>query len=211
MNTIKLKGLIIDYSLSFTAASLMYFETEQIANLYLEHQDWMVVQQLVVDENILQKGTVSTRKREFSEIKKRLKDLTKDEFKFIITCTTDELKLFCLYLCSKTYKLIYEFIVEVIRDKYLMFDYLILDSDYVSFIESKTASSMKLQKITEKTQYKIKQVIFKILEQAGLIDSAKTKNIQKPYVSKELESIVAHSSVKYLAIFLYSDTDIKNI
>jgi predicted transcriptional regulator len=171
----------------------------------------MVVQQLVVDENILQKGTVSTRKREFSEIKKRLKDLTNDELKFIITCTTDELKLFCLYLCSKTYKLIYEFIVEVIRDKYLMFDYLILDSDYVSFIESKTASSMKLQKITEKTQYKIKQVIFRILEQAGLIDSAKTKNIQKPYVPKELESIVAHSSVKYLAIFLYSDTDIKNI
>jgi len=45
MNIIKFKGLIIDYSLSFTAASLMYFETEQIANLYLEHEDWVVVQQ----------------------------------------------------------------------------------------------------------------------------------------------------------------------
>lgn len=189
----------------------MVYETEQLAGFYLEHQDWVVVQQLVVDENILQKGTVSTRKREFSEIKKRLKNLSIDELKFIVTCTTDELKLFCLYLCAKTYRLIYEFIVEVMREKYLMFDYLIFDSDYTRFIESKTASSLKLQKITEKTQYKIKQVIFRILEQSTLIDSAKTKNIQKPYISQELESIITKSFVKYLAIFLYSDTDIKNI
>jgi len=189
----------------------MTYETEQLADLYLEHLDWAEVQQLIVDENILQKGTISTRKREFAELKKRLKELSSDEMRFIVTCTTDELKLFCLYLCAKTYRLIYEFVVEVIREKYLMFDYLILESDYTRFIESKTASSLKLQKITEKTQYKIKQVIFRILEQSTLIDSAKTKNIQKPYISQELESIVAKSCVKYLAIFLYSDIDIKNI
>lgn len=206
-----MKGLVIDYSLSFTAASLMYFETEQVANLYLEHQDWNVAKQLVIDENILQKGTVSTRKREFAEIKKRLKDLNNNELKFITECTIDELKFFCLYLCSRSYRLLYEFIVEVVREKYLMFDYSIFDSDYARFIESKTASSIKLQKMTEKTHYKIKQVIFKILAQSGLIDSVKTKNIQKPYIPKELETIVANFSVKYLAVFLYSDTDIKNI
>ncbi len=189
----------------------MTYETEQISELYLEHQDWAIVQQLVIDDNILQKGTVSTRKREFSEVKKRLKKLSSDELKFIVTCTTDELKLFCLYVCSRTYRLVYEFIAEVIRDKYLMFDYSILDSDYVRFIESKTASSLKLQSITEKTQYKIKQVIFRMLEQSSLIDSAKTKNIQKPYVSDELQSIVSKSSPSYMSIFLYSNTDIQII
>jgi hypothetical protein len=191
----------------------VHFETEQIANLYLKYQDWGIVQQLVIDDNILQKGTVSTRKREFSEIKKRLKDLNNNELKFITKCTTDELKLFCLYLCSRAYRLLYEFIVEVVREKYLMFDYSILDSDYARFIESKTASSLKLQNISEKTQYqyKIKNVIFRMLAQSGLIDSSKNKNIQKPYIPKELENIVANFSVKYLAVFLYSDTDIKNI
>ena len=189
----------------------MTYETEQLTELYLEHQDWAKVQQLVIDDNVLQKGTVSTRKREFSEVKKRLKKLSDDELNFIVGCTTDELKLFCLYLCSRTYRLVYEFVAEVIRDKYLMFDYSILDSDYVRFIESKTASSVKLQGITEKTQYKIKQVIFRILEQSTLIDSAKTKNIQKPYISEELQSIVSKSSPNYLSVFLYSDTDIQAI
>lgn len=31
-----------------------------------------------------------------------------------------------------------------------------------------------------------KQVMFKMLEQAGLIDSVETKMIQKPYLSEEL-------------------------
>jgi len=189
----------------------MYFETEQVANLYLEHQDWNVVGQLIVDKNIMQKGTISTRKREFAEIKKRLKHLNDDELKFITECTMDELKLFCLYLCSRTYRLLYEFIVEVVREKYLMFDYSILDSDYARFIESKTASSIKLQNITETTQYGIKNLIFRMLAQSGLIGSVKAKNIQKPYIPKKLETIVANYSVKYLAVFLYSDTDIKNI
>lgn len=200
-----------DYSLSFTAASLMLYETEQLTELFLEHQDWSEVQKLVIDENILQKGTIATRKREFSEVKKRIKELSNTELEFIKSATTDELKLYCLYLCARTYRLIYEFVSETIREKFLMFDYTILDSDYSRFIESKTASSAKLQSITEKTQYKIKQVIFRMLEQSNLIDSAKTRNIQKPYISDELQSIIASYDPKYLSMFLYSDTDIQTI
>lgn len=200
-----------DYSLSFTAASLMSFETEQIAQLYRIHNDWKKVENLVVNDNVMQKGTISTRKREFSEIKKRLKDVSNNDLDFISNATTDELKLYCLYLCSKSYRLIFEFISEVIREKYLMFDYFILDSDYVRFIESKIASSHKLQSITEKTQYKIKQVIFKILEQSTLIDSVKSRNIQKPYISEELQEIISQNSPHYLASFLYSDYEIQAI
>jgi len=198
-----------DYSLSFTAASLMHYETEQIARVYLEYQDWKRVQKAVVEDNILQKGTISTRKREFAEIKKRLKDLSNEEMHFLTDATTDEIKLFTLVLCAKTYRLIYEFIAEVIREKYLMFDYTIYDSDYAKFIESKIASSPKLQSVTEKTLAKIKQVIFKILEQSTLIDSVKTKNIQKPYISKELEELVAKKDSKLLACYLYSKQEIK--
>lgn len=105
-----------DYSLSLTAASLMNFETEQVALLYLEHKDWDIVKDLIVDDNILQKGTISTRKREFAEIKKRLTNISDEDLEFMSNCTTDELKLYCLFLCSKTYRLIFEFISEVIRE-----------------------------------------------------------------------------------------------
>jgi hypothetical protein len=189
----------------------MFYETEQVARLYLEHNEWKVVAEMVVDDNVLQKGTVSTRKREFAEIKKRLVNLHKEELLFLTEATTDEVKLYCLVLCAKSYRLIFEFISEVVRDKYLMFDYAIYDSDYAKFIESKTASSEKLQRITEKTKYKIKQVIFRILEQSSLIDSSKTRNIQKPYVSDELQNIVSQYDVRFLACFLYANGEIETI
>ena len=200
-----------DYSLSLTAASLMSFETEQVSLLYLEHKNWEVVKNLVVDDNIMQKGTISTRKREFAEIKKRLLTITDNDLEFISHCTTDELKLYCLFLCSKTYRIIFEFISEVIRDKYLMFDYSILDSDYARFFESKMMNSKKLQKITENTEYKIKQVIFKILEQSTLIDSSKLRNIQKPYISEDLERVIAKNNPRFLSSFLYADAEIQKI
>ena len=189
----------------------MFYETEQVAKLYLEYNDWKIVSRMVVEDNILQKGTVSTRKREFREIKKRLIKLSRDEMLFLTTATVDELKLYCLVLCAKTYRLIFEFISEVLRDKYLMFDYVIYNSDYATFIESKIASSVKLQNSAEKTKNKIKQVIFRILDQASLIDSSKTRNIQKPYISDELQNIVSQYDVKFLACFLYANGEIETI
>jgi len=200
-----------DYSLSFTAASLMHFEMEQVAALFEEHSDWKYVENQVVNENYLQKGTISTRKREFAEIKKRLKNTSTKELAFMHTCSCDELKLFCFYLCCQSYRLLYEFTIEVVRQKHLLYDYMLLNSDYQRFIDSKVANSPKLQSITEKTHAKIKQVIFKILEQAGLIDSISSKNIQKPYISHELESLIFMHNPNHLALLLYTDADIKTL
>jgi predicted transcriptional regulator len=197
-----------DYVLSFTAGSLMHYETEQVIALYDQYRDWNHVKDLVVNDNIMQKGTISTRKREFAEIKRRLNDISDDEISFVSSATTDEIKLFCLILCCRVYKLLYEFIVEVVREKLLLFEYQIDNSDYENFIESKMLSSDKLQNISDLTRAKIKQVIFKILEQSTLIDSVKNKNIQKPYISTELEQIITDYNPIFLAVFLYSQNDI---
>lgn len=182
---------------------------EQVALLYERDTDWVHVENQVVHENYLQKGTVSTRKREFAEIKKRLKGISAEELSFMHRCSSDELKLFCFYLCCRTYRLLYEFTIEVVRQKHLLYDYMLLNSDYQRFIDSKVANSPKLQSITEKTHAKIKQVIFKILEQASLIDSISSKNIQKPYITHELESLIFKHNPSHLALLLYPDADIK--
>lgn len=200
-----------DYSLSFTAASLMVHETEQILSLYQEHKDWDIVGKLVIDDNYLQKGTISTRKREFVELKKRLIGLDDNWINFSKNATRDEMKLFTLFLCAKTYRLIYEFLSEVVKMKLLSYDYQILNSDYERFIQAKMASSAKLQSCTESTINKIKQVIFKILEQATLIDNVRAKNIQRPFISQELINVVLKTDPKYLASLMLSDTDIINL
>jgi len=196
------------YLLSFTAASLAANETQIVSKIYQESKNWDIVKQKVVDDNILQKGTIATRKREFAEIKKRVSNLNEEELDFFIEAVGEELKHIALLSVYKTYKIIFDFAVEVIRKKYLLFDYEILDSDYENFFESKKLAYEKLNTISQKTYYKIKQVSFKIFEQAGILDSVKTKNIKKPYLSKTLIEIIVKDDPKYLKGFLYSDQDI---
>jgi hypothetical protein len=197
------------YILSFTAASLLSHENEVIVDFYLQTNDWDIVQAEVVENNLLQKGTISTRKREFAEIKNRLKTLTSSQLHFFKDANSSDIKYLCLLSCFKLYQFLFDFSSEILRNKILLFDYQILNSDYESFYDSKSNSYDNLNTVSETTRYKIKQVMFKIFEQSEIINSVKKKNLQKPYISDDLIKLIVLDNSKYLRAFLYSDNEIE--
>jgi len=203
-----LKGFIIDYTLSYTAAPLMPIETKNVVELYLQTQNWDEVKKKVIDDDILQKPTLDSRKRVFSELKKRLLNLTQPELEHFSDASMDDVKVLSLVSCLKTYRLMYEFVLEVIREKYLMFDYTIEPSDYSSFIESKEVSSPKLSGISETTHYKLKQVLFLILADVGLIESTKNHYITKPMLSEAVIKILLADNPKLLSALLMNNDEI---
>ena len=196
------------YILSYTSASLSAYESEVMAGLYLESNDWSLVRKSVIDENVLQKGSLTGRKRLFIELQKRLETLTPEQLAFYQDASSSDVKNLTMLSCFKLYGFIYGFSAEVLRKKLLLFDFQVLNSDYESFYDSKAVSFENLNTISEATQKKLKQVMFKMFEQAGFIDSVKTKNIQKPYLSEELTRLIVQDDPKYLSAFLYSDNEI---
>lgn len=196
------------YILSYTAASLSVYESEIIADLYGQTKDWDSVYQSVVEDNALQKGALSTRKREFIELKKRLQTLTPEQLSYYSDASSSDIKSLTMLSCFKLYKFIFDFATEIMRKKLLLFDFQMLNSDYESFYDSKRVAYDNLNTISEGTQYKLKQVMFLMFEQAGFIDSVKNKNIQKPYLSQELIKLIVVDDPKYLSAFLYNDYEI---
>lgn len=196
------------YLLSYTSLSLKANEAETIANLYKEIFDWDSVAKCVIEDDILQKGTIATRKREFVEFKKRLQTLTPEQLSYYEEATTIDVKNLTMLSCFKIYAFIYDFAIEVLRNKLLLFDFQLLNSDYERFYDSKKVAYDNLNSISETTQKKLKQVMFKMFEQVGFIDSVKTKNIQKPYLGEELIKLIVQDDPKYLSAFLYSDNEI---
>ncbi len=196
------------YILSYTTASLSVYESEVMAGLYLESDDWSSVRESVIDENVLQKGSLTGRKRLFIELQKRLETLTSEQLAFYVDASSSDVKNLTMLSCFKLYGFIYDFATEVMRKKLLLFDFQVLNSNYESFYDSKAVSFENLNTISEATQKKLKQVMFKMFEQAGFIDSVKTKNIQKPYLSEELIKLIVQDDPKYLSAFLYSDNEI---
>ena len=200
-----------DYIFSYTAATLMLHETDEVMKKYLEHKDWDKVKALVVEENIMQKQSVSSRKRVFAEIKRRIEALTSEQLEYVNEANSSDIRNLIFLSILKTYKFIFEFMAEVISKKVLMFDYKILNSDYETFFESKKYAVEQLENITEATQYKLKQVLFRILEEAMIIDNTKSKNILKPHLSGEIVELIVKDNPIYLKAFLYTDYEIEKM
>ena len=200
-----------DYIFSYTAATLMLHETNEVMKKYLEYKDWNKVNEIVIEENIMQKQSVSSRKRVFTEIKRRIETLSNEQLEYVNESSSSDIRNFIFLTILKTYRFIFEFMTEVISKKVLMFDYKILNSDYETFFESKKYAVEQLENITEATQYKLKQVLFRILEEAMIIDTTKSKNILKPHLSGEVIKLIIKDNPIYLKAFLYTDYEIEKM
>mgnify|MGYP006374102231 FL=1 len=199
------------YTFSFTGASALITETLVIAEEYNSLKDWKAVEKSLVEKNLLNKVKRATFKREFSEIRKRLSLLTNDQLYLMIHGSFDDSKAMILLALVKTYSFLSDFIVEVIRNKYLLFDTVVSEIDYIKFVNTKSLSHNELNAITEVTAKKVKQVIFKLLEQVGLITQAKNGSILKPILNSKVLDVIVDNDPALLNAFLFSNEEIKSL
>lgn len=199
-----------EYLFSYTTGSLMIHETKTMIDEYMKSKDWMMISKKVIEENLLQKNTLATRKKFFRELKMRVELFSDAYLNYIYSeANSSDLKHLIFLANLKAYRFISEFIIEVIYKKVLLFDYKILNSDYETFLESKKLAVTQLEKISESTNRKLKQVMFRMFEEVGLIDTAKNKNIQKIHLSNEVIELIIKDEPMYLKAFLYTDYEIK--
>jgi hypothetical protein len=199
------------YSFSFTGASALLAETLIVAEEYIRLHDWEMVKVSVQENNLMNKTKQNTSKRMFHELKKRLELLTNEQLNLLVNGSPDESKAMVLLSLIKAYSFFKDFVIEVIRAKYLLYNNIIVSSDYTSFFNTKAITHNELNTITEKTTNKVKQVLFKMLEQVGLINSAKDGIIIKPFLSDDSIKAIINDDATLLASFLCSDAEIKTL
>jgi hypothetical protein len=191
------------YNFSFTAASLRLNEMVLVAKSMHEHTALDVT-------NVLGAGKKSTGTRMLLEFKNRLSTLTQAQLNLLISGDLITRKQLAFLSICKYNKFIRDFVVEVVREKLLVFDYQITEADYISFFRRKSENYPEVESIKESTQYKIKQVLFKILEDAGSIDTAKSKIIQPQILDSNVMHTIVSDNRQWLKVFFMSDIDIEN-
>jgi len=195
------------YQLSFGVGGIFYQESVKIAELYLELKDWASVQNIVMEQNILQTRTINTAKRLCREIISRLKLLTSNEIKILTEGIRQE-QLYILWLAvCKRYKFIKDFAVEILREKFLQLNFNLTYEDYDAFFYAKSEWHEELEKITDDTRNKLRQVLFKMLREADLITDYNT--INPVMLTHAIAKTIYKDSPQYLTIFPISDSDIK--
>lgn len=156
-------------------------------------------------------GKSATGKRLLSEFNKRLEKLSPEELNILVHGDYLAQKQVAFLSICRLHGFIRDFVVEVLREKILMLDYNINRGNYLSFYRRKLEEHPEMERLTPISENKIRQVTFKILEQAGIIDSAKSKNIQTQLLGNTVINTIASRNKEWLKIFMLSDIDIQNI
>lgn len=164
-----------------------------------------------IDKQSITRGqkakTVGT---QFREIRLRVETLTPKQLEILAYGDQVAQRQVAFLAVCKVYSFIRDFVVEVLREKALVYNYQITEGEYISFFRKKREFHPELDELTETTISKIRQVTFKILEQASLIDSTRSKRINPLILDAKVIRAVVEDDPEWLKVYLLSDLDIIN-
>jgi len=195
------------YSMSFTTGALLYQESLTVAKLFGEVGDWDVVRKRVIDDNLLQMRTLNASRRVFREVASRLKQLTQAELALLCTGTRQEQNHSLWLAICKRYRFIYEFAVEVAREKFLRLDFDLCYDDYDIFFNNKAEWHSEVAGVAESTRKKQRQVVFKMMREAELL-TRDNRILPAMLTPREVE-VIAADSPAHLAVFPVSPAELE--
>ncbi len=195
------------YKLSFTAASLSVSESIKIAEVYLGCKNWDETKRIIEENNLLQSRTGSRTVRTYRELAQRLQLLSNEQLELLVEGNIQEQKYLLWFTVCNRYKFIQEFATEVIHEKFLSMDYELSELDYDAFFNRKADWHEELDAITQTTKAKLKQVVFRMLREAGI--TTDENMIVQALLSKRLIEVLRPSAPISYQIFPLQINDIE--
>ena len=157
------------YALSFTSGSLLTQEALIAAPIYLRERDWTTTRARIKDENLLQTRAARSNTRMLSALIPRLQVLSDAEIQIVADGTSTERGHLMWAAACRQYDLIGEFAEEVLRERFLTLAGKVTYEEFDSFYRSKAIWHDELDAITDTSRKKARQVVFKMMVDAGLL------------------------------------------
>lgn len=198
------------YNFAFTGASMKFHDFMRLA-YYVEENQIDIMNDMPDPNLIMGRSNTRTNKREFRELIKRYKLLTPTQRSLLLDLDVIAQKQLAMIGICKLYAFVRDFIIEVVREKFLVLDFKLTDGDYQSFFNRKIELHPELEQFSDSTVKKARQVTWRMLEQGGLIDNTKSRNILPQFVNQQLVNVVRSDSSEFLKIFLMTDREINEL
>ncbi len=173
-------------------------ESRIIAQLTLDSISKDKLKYLLTIENILQKRSPATAIRAAELIKKRFALVNEDLLRIIATGSRQALMQALLVAAIKHNKLIGDFMLRVIKQKWRLFETKLKPSDWENFLREceQTDETVLQWKVT--TREKLGQVVKKCLVEAGFLVSATNPTITPVLILPEIKTYLLENNEDYV-------------
>jgi len=195
------------YRLSFTTGGLFLQEAPVIVERYLALRNWSQTRDQVRNDNLLQVRTAAAALRISKELISRLELLESDELEELVNGNARDRGYLLWVAACRRYAIIHDFAIEVLRERYLLMRRQLSFGDYDAFYNAKALWHTELDEIAQSTQHKLRQNLFRMLRDAGLISDQ--QHIQAAMLSPRLAQLLARRGRDDLLVFPATDNEIQ--
>lgn len=178
-----------------TREQFLFYEMRTTAKLMVEGLDDGEVVKRIVDDNLFQYPT----EKSLASISKaciaRLYALgDRDLITAITTQPMDTAKQICLYAMMKMYRLVWDFMLTVIGEKYRLQEFSFGKKDINIFFMQIQEQDDFVSAWSDSTIKKIRQVLIKILVENGYLDHIKSEHLNPVLLSSVLENGIRNNN-----------------
>lgn len=179
------------YNAVITREQFLFYEVRTTAKLLYEGSNSEEVVERIISDNLFQYPTEKSVRRMAITCLKRLKALGDNSLVAAIATQPSEVaKQICLYAMMKQYRLIWDFMITVIGEKYRLSDTTYGKIDVNSYFLRLQEQDDWVATWSDSTVTKLKQVITKMLVENEYIDNNKSTKLNPVWLQPVLKNAI---------------------
>jgi len=185
------------YSGEIVAGSLLVNESRKIADLLLRGLDEKAFYLAVLVDNVLQKRSPASARRQSRLIRNRLLPLHHDFWGMIRDGSHEQAVQALLAASIAHSRLLGDFINQVVQLRIRTFHKQVTYREWDIFFEECKHRDPSVAEWTESTTKKLRQVVFRILAEARIIDSTRSLNLIPFSLLPEVQNLLEKHEQQY--------------
>ena len=193
----------LQYNGGLTAEQFLFYEIRIVAKLYALDKPVEEIVEYIKKDNLFQYPTERQVSRLARACYKRLVALDNDNLiREIVTAPHEIAKQINLYAMMRYNRLMREFMIGLVGEKYRLQDYAFTRKDLNVFFSRLQEQNDDVAGWSDKTLSKLKQVLTKCLIETEMLDSVRDTALNPILISEELElGIRENNDLEALAAF----------
>lgn len=189
----------IKYSAALTGDPFLFYESRQFARLKLSGRNQQQIREEIKSRNLFQYATEKGLAKRINSVQKRVDSLDKTLLRFLAEKPSATAKVINLYAIMNTNKLMLDFMIEVIGEKFEQGNLVLEKRDLNEFFAAKREQQANIARWSDETVAKLKQVLIRIIFEAGILADRNTGILQRLTLDKDIEKYFRdHGKIEFL-------------
>lgn len=191
---------------AITSENFYFIEMKKACKYLLKNKNIEDMRKAFKEEDILDVRSLSNFQKKYLTINRRLGYLTEELKRYLVESDSSTGRAINLYtiLCSE--RIVLEFADEVLKEKYMLYDYIISQTEFTKFLRRKEEQSEVIKNWSEGSKKKVIVKLKNFLLEGGLLTKVKEGEykINRPIILPEIrEEIIKAGKKGVLAAMLY--------